>query len=622
LQSETWHLGESPKWTLFATRVKCRPGARDLVVLLRVMGGGVVWWDGVNVRPVGGEVVVKLDQIGQVVGLPASRMVSGTVENVTAEQLPVRLGVEIIPRKGKTRTAARSVTLAPGQTQRLAVGYRFDARSLHKLRVIVTGAEPDEVYDYYERPVPGLVDAHVVEPAFRSSLMSTIPGDDVIIEGRLNATPELARQAAISARLLGTGAETDQVEMLSDEGPAGPWRIRLSAEGMLTEDYQVDVRARIGRFEHTLSLPLSRCPHSDYEVAYDATGRLYVHGKPLFPIGLHRITRSEDLAVARDAGFNFVITPSRSCSYRYMQAARDIGMLVALSSTTLEGRFWQNMTDKYGLHPALLGYYGLPLPDTQGATPELLSQVYMHSAGSYGGIAQMDTHHPVLLTLRPNATLSAFARACDIVIVEINPVPRWPLTAVSDAIEYAIQAVEGHKPVWAAIQATGLAWQPGSRLDRNSTGRPPTAAEHRAMVFLALISGADGLVHFSYALPYMSNRPEYRLQRDAPQLWESMKITNQQVAWLAPILSAGPPVPIPTPEDCPLRMAAWNYEGKQYIIAVNPTADALALSFDIGASADDTIDVLFEQRRLLATATGQVGDAFQPFEVHIYAREL
>lgn len=623
LQGETYYVGEAKEWTLFATRLRPRPGSRDLVVMLRVMGGGTVWWDGVSLRPVDTEVAVDLERAGTVVKLPSGRAVSCQVRNCTEAPLPVRLNLEVIPEEGKRKSDSVTVTLPPGQRQRLEIGYNADLRAPHRLRVMVLGRDPDDVYQHYDLSVPGLVHAEVVEPAFRATLLSTVPTAAVVVEGQLNTTPEIARQTTLRAELVGTGAYTDQLEFLSPSGLAGPWRLRLPAEGMLTDDYQVQVRAKVGKVEQVLSLPLSRARHSTTEVAYDSARRLYVHGTPLFPIGLHRVTNAADLATVREAGFNFVITPSRSSSYAYVDAVRAAGLLMLLGSSTLESKFWENMVDKYHTHQAFMGYYGLETPDVAGATAQLLSEVYIRAADkAFPAIAQMDAHHPVVLLLRPNSTLPDYAAACDIALVQCDPVPRWPLTAVAEAVEQAIAAVKGRKPVWAAIQSVGLAWQEGSRRDAHTTGRPPTAAEHRAMTFLALIAGADGLVDYSWSLPFMAGIPSYSLPRDAPELWEGIKLTNMQLAWLAPVLSAAHPRPVQAPEDCPLRMAAWQYEGMEYIVAVNPTEDTLALSFNPGAAPRQELEVLFEQRKLLATDDGRVGDAFQPFEVHIYARKL
>ncbi len=620
LRSESHVLGETKDWTRFATHLTVPAGARDLVVLLRVLGGGEAWFDGVAVRVLGGEVEVAVEDTGTVAQLPRERLVCCRVRNVTSRSVPVRLEVQATEEKGRPRRANLECRLEAGEARTLETRYQVDFRTPHRLELAVLGTEPDEVFEAWTGPVPGLVDADIVEPAFRATVLASIPTDEIVVEGRLNATEEIARQTRISARLVGTGAQTSDLEEMSDRGPAGPWRLRLPAEGMLSETYSVDITAAVGRSEQVLSLPLRRARQADAEVGYDARHRLWVHGRPVFPIGLQRVPDESDLPEVAAAGVNFVITPSRSVSYRYAGAVRDHGLLVAISSPGLDGLFWQNMIEKFIAHPGLLGWYGIPLPDTQAVSPNVLFEAYMHSTrGPFGAIAQMDSHHPVLMALRPNSTMAQFAPAADIILAWSEPVPRWPLTAVADAVATGREAVNDRKPVWAVIQAAGYGWSEELEGPLPADSRPPTPAEHRAMVYLALMAGADGIVHHAWSLPARGSESAYRLRRDAPELWEGIARVNRELTRLAPMLMAGHPEPITLPFDSPLRLAAWDYEGSRYVCAVNTQDTTAAVAFDIGATPGQEIEVLFEERALIAAAgTGQVGDLFEPYAVHIY----
>ncbi len=619
LLSESHPLGESRDWLHYATHLTVPPGARDLVVLLRALGGGEVFYDGAAVRVVGSELEVELEEAGTLLELPRERTVRCRLRNVTGREMPVRLEIDAREPEGDRRRESAEATLGPGEAQTLERRYAFDFRKPHHLQVMVLGDEPDEVHQAWEREVPGLVQARIVEPAFRSAVLSTVPSEQVVVEGRINAVEGIARRAELRARLMGTGEEARDPEFLSDEGIAGPWRLTLSTEGMLTENYLVNVTAVVGRDEHTLSLPLVREPFAEAEVAYDAEHRLWVNGQVQFPLGVYRVVDEDDLPGVAGAGFGFVITPSRSVSYRYFDSARDAGLHVAIWSPALDGLFWRNITDSYRGRQTLLGWCGIHLPDTQSVTTQTLAQSYVHStSGPYPAIAQMDAHHPVMLALRPNATMEEFAQVADIVLAWSEPVPRWPLISVAESVQMARDAVDDRKPVWAVIQTAGYGWSDDLRLAKPEDSRPPTPAEFRAMVYLALSAGADGLVYHSWSLPARGDWPSWRLQRDAPELWEAVQETNRELTWLAPILLEADPEPVTLEYECPVRMAAWEHDGARYVIAVNAEDTTAAMVFDIGATPESDVEVLFERRRVEATAAGEVGDVFEPYAVHIY----
>lgn len=622
LDSESHPLGETSRWTRYATHIRLRPGTKQLVVLLQVLGGGTVWFDGVSVRALGRELDASLEAAGIIVNMPSRRAVRCHVRNMTSRDLPVRLEVEATDEDGRTRREVTECEVGLGEATDVEALYGFDFRRGHDLRVWMVGDEPDEVYQAWRREVPGLVEAHIVEPAFRGTVLSTIPTEDVVVEGRLNATEEIARATRVSAHLVGTGAETADPETLTDQGLTGPWRLTIPAVGLLTDDYQVDVTATVDRREHTLSLPLTRAPHADVEVAYDAEHRLWMHGEPTFPLGIYRVVNEDDLGTVAGAGFNFAITPSRSLSMRYVNKARELGLHVALASPALQGLFWVNTAEKYMKHEALLGYYGIELPDTQAVTTRTLKQAYVHStAGPYPAIAELDPHHPVLLALRPNGTMDSYAECADVVLAWSEPVPKWPVTSVADAVYRAREAVDDRKPVWAVIQATGHQWTSDMRPAPATVARPPTVAEHRAMVYLALMSGADGLTYYAWGLPSMGERPSYYLPRDAGDLWEGIQETNRQVQQLAPALLEAEPVALEMPLGSPVRISQWEHDGTRYVVAVNTSDTESAMAFDADAPASGEVSVLFEERAVIATEDGEIGDVFAPFATHVYAIE-
>ncbi len=620
LHSVSHPLGETEDWHGYTTRMQVPEDAQQVVVYLRIMGEGQVWWDGVSLRPVGGEIQAELDRAGIIHRMPDRRLVRCSVQNVTRREMPLRLEIETSEadsdRRRREHTECR---LAPGEDRKLEIDYRYEFDRPHRLRVTLKGEDPSVIHMAWERDVPGLVDATITEPAFRNTILSSVPTEQVIVEGTINAVPQIARQVALEAMIVGTGERSADVEHLSDEGMAGPWRLQLPATGMLTQKYIVDVTGRIEDREHVLQLPVVRAAHSDAETAYDSRGRLWVNGEPIFPVGIYRVERESDLPVVADAGCNFVITPSRLLSMRYADAAQDAGVHVMLASDTMDGQFWEYMARKYYGHPAMIGWNGLDLPDTKLVTFDTLYQAYRKAeSGPYPAIAEADEHHPIALALRPTPSLTRFAELADIVMAFSDPVPRWPITAVADSVRTAREAVGEHKPVWAVIQSSGNRWVSELTPTPQPDGRPPTAAEHRAMVYLALMAGADGIVYHAWSLPAIGQHVAYHIPRDQPDLWEGMIETNRQLEWLAPTLMKNDPEPVELAHQGPVRVAAWDSDDAQIVVAVNTADTTAAIGFDIGAAPKQEIKVLFERRCVVATDSGEVGDIFEPYDVHIY----
>jgi hypothetical protein len=620
LHSESHPIGETSKWDVFTTRMAVPQGARQVVVFLRIMGGGSVFWDGVSLRPVGGEVEVDLQQAGIIEQMPNRRGVLCRVRNVSDREMRLRLEIEATEEdKKRVRRGHDDVSLTPGEEGQLQISYKYDFDAPHRLRMVLEGNEPEDIHGLWRLDVPGLVDARIVEPAFRSTILSSVPTAHVTVEGRLNAVPEIARTAQVEAMIVGTGERAGELEPLTDEGLAGPWRLEMPADGMLTQQYIVNVTATVDRKEQTVGLPVTRAPHAEAETAYDSGRHLWINGAPVFPIGIYRVAQEKDLPVVSEGGFNFVITPSRMLSFRYADAARDAGIHVILSSDTLDGQFWEYMAGKYYNHEAMIGWNGIDLPDTKLVTYHNLSQAYRKAdQGPYPAIAQADPHHPIVLALRPNSTLERYAELADIVMAYSEPVPRSPLTAVADAVQAAREAVGETKPVWAIIQSTGYRWISELSPTPRPDGRPPTAAEHRAMVYLALMAGADGVVSHAWGLPAIGGRGSYYIPRDQPGLWAGMVETNRQLDWLAPALLANAPQAVELPWDSPVQMATWDRGDSRVVVAVNTADTTAAIGFDVGARAGQEVALPFEDRCIVANEDGEIGDIFEPYATHIY----
>jgi hypothetical protein len=296
---------------------------------------------------------------------------------------------------------------------------------------------------------------------------------------------------------------------------------------------------------------------------------LVIDGVPFFPIGLYWL-RAADLAAVRGLGFN-------SADYYYrlqgeqvadlMDAAARSGMqvLVELSDHIRNHREPDEaaidaVVDRYRNHPALLAWYLIDEPAESAVSPEVTRRLYER-------LRQRDPYHPVLLVNNRPSTYAAHGRSCDLLAVDVYPIPNGPVSRVRERMDDAWWATGGTRPVWLVAQAFGATehWP-----------RPPTPTELRNMAFQGLVHGARGIFFYRYC-----TASERNIQ---PQpLWEEVQRLAGELRGLAPVLvepAAAEQAWLADGEPG-VDLALRRYAGDYYLFAVNTTLSTRRVSITL-----------------------------------------
>jgi hypothetical protein len=171
---------------------------------------------------------------------------------------------------------------------------------------------------------------------------------------------------------------------------------------------------------------------------------------------------------------------------------------------------------------------------------------------AYRALKAADPHHPFELTLNSAATQQFWSNFCDIVQPDVYPLPRFPVTQVSDMAGNA-------KSLMQPWQNLSIVLQSGWMADLSNQ---PSVAQARSMVYLALINGAKGIWWYSM------HDPGWDLTKSP--LWPHMKEINAEVKVLSEPLMLGENVPIKI-SNPNVQASAKKYRGKLYIMVTNPT---------------------------------------------------
>jgi hypothetical protein len=621
LTLEQHALDETPTWRLLTWRVRCPANAREAVLIIAATAAGEVAVDDISVRLAEPPVRLEPSVLGDLVGWPARREVRLTIVNDTAEARDLKVTLVAVAKRPSPKRVASVQVPAHGREE-VVLNYDMRPDDAHSLQISLDDAETPAVCDALVADLPGVLSGRIVQPNFRGVLLASIPTEEVVVEGRIEASDAICSQLSLEAELGGAGCIARDGQGISRPAGANSWRLAFPREGMLTGRYWLKVTAvRDGKPVATLPLELSRVPSKSCEVGLDSVGRLLVSGKPIFVNGLYNVTQPDDVDRAAAQGFTAVVVPTQAAGQALSDRVQQSGLKMIVYSPIPPERpggsapsFWEHMADKYGDLPSVIGWH------LQGGPDASLVRIDTFK-GQQADMARIDAYHPTVTRLSVPSLLPIYAPWCDIVAVESQPIPAMAVDALVSDVEAARAAARPGQPVWAVIQSVGRAWLVrGGGLQQGGSGRPPTGAEHQAMALLAVAHGAQGLLHRGFFFSATSDRDEYLLNRDAPDLWEGMKATNGLIASLADALAAGSYRGVKV--SGPLHVGAWEYDGRLFVLAVNSQPSAALTTFSVPDPEPAGLRHLDDGSEVLRTGKGQFADDIPGYGARVYVTPL
>ena len=212
--------------------------------------------------------------------------------------------------------------------------------------------------------------------------------------------------------------------------------------------------------------------------------------------------------------------------------------------------------------------------------------------------------------------------------IDCYPVPSRPLVQVAKYIDRTHLLQDYKKPVWFVPQAFDwrLLHAPYTPFSRSRTREQvlenlpkdfvftPTPRQIRCMTYLGLAHDIQGILWWSLCW-----QGKYLNIVDFPEDWKAFLELAGEIRYLSPMMLSTKYVDIAGDyEKLGIHLVAKSFDGKIYIVAVNPNEDLpVAPSFKLPAGSYSKVDVLFENRSMkLSGNTFQ--DFFNPLDVHIY----
>jgi|GEM_PF-1106628 len=372
---------------------------------------------------------------------------------------------------------------------------------------------------------------------------------------------------------------------------------------------------------------------STFKSYVDENNRLIVDGKPFFPIGWFGNTSLDQFEEIAGTAFNTVLPygvngKSKAYVTRYLDRVQESGMKMIYcmndiypTATFYEKTGWEGImgnsnianavVNTFKSHPAVLAWY---LNDER---PKELMPKFV---GYYHQTEKNDPSRACFIVLYNMPELKYFTETTDIMGVDRYPVPADPIINITQEMGIGKEAVKGHKPIIAVIQAFGWYQYNTALPDRGriptaeelKSGRAPTYEETKNMAYQAIVNGANGLLFYCYY--DLRVLPQYK------EYWTQLKSIASEVKTLSPILLSPETLGAAacTPSDSGVETLIKNLDGEVYLIAVNTSDAPRKVTMDVHHPLESKLSVMFEGRFAMDIHDTKLTDNFKPLEVHVY----
>ena len=311
-----------------------------------------------------------------------------------------------------------------------------------------------------------------------------------------------------------------------------------------------------------------------------------------FPLGIYHVN-PEDYRKVKEAGFNVV---QAFISEESLKAAQknDLFLLgVLYPGMKLKHDYLLDKISKFKNERRILAWYLFDEPDIWKVEPEEIKNACDVLRG-------IDNLRPIYLTVSPKGDIGDYIKSIDILGVDRYPVPEDDLAAVYDSVKSAKSAAGHDKRVWAIIQAF-----------KKPKRRPPTPVELRAMAYMSVIGGADGVLYYAYS------DPGWKLS-DNMQLWDEIKNVNSELSSLSGLLLFGKDITSEAHSDSAgLKLRYLEFRSNRMLLAVNsndiPAKTKIKFKKGLVKEVEDILG-----KRVLKVSGDAIEDTFAGYAVKVY----
>lgn len=475
------------------------------------------------------------------------------------------------------------------------------------------------------------------KPAYRKTIFANQRDKEIVLCANFNADAELLKKAKTTLTV------TDQSHKVLETitlPAAGTVRFSLNGTKYVPGDYCLTVKTSgvpslTGVLAETITIAEPQV--SGGNTVYLGKAReVLLNDQPFFPRGFMGGSYEPELfSLLEKSGFNFLhfYVLHRLPMERIRQVldqAQKYNLKVIMypyhqtgigffgfseggkrNQPRLSDAAWERlrkMVNEVRKHPAFFAWYLYDEPRGADFCAELRKVAAL--------LQKLDPHHPVMgADCSADGCITKAEGYGDIHILDLYPHPMTDGT-----FSRSISSVMGSmKMVSENIGSCGAWFCPEAFTPLNDKYRTISYREIRAIIFGSIVNGATGISPYKIGNPastYYTTEVNPGIFYHPDMHLGYLEGIGPELKALDKVLALPDRVPVKCNNNAMLLMRKL-CNGKNFIIAVNPTGKTLNVKFTIPGFSGKTLRV-FNEKRSVKVAGGAFADCFEPYAAHIY----
>lgn len=432
---------------------------------------------------------------------------------------------------------------------------------------------------------PPLLSLKLIYPFYKNNIYQSLPPQDIKCQALIALKKNRGEKYLLTLSLINEGKEILEKKEISLEINSGPKNIQaaFSSKNLPCGKYFICADLNSGKnIIASEKLGFSKLEKAKREITIGENGEILINGRAFFPVGIY--THKMSLDEAKELGLNLILFFKEEELSGFFEEAQKNGIEIILENGVEPDveKIKENIEKiirEYSSYPNFAWTF-VDEPDLKPKYQQALPRMKEE-------LEKADPYIPLYTSNHSPQTFGEYIKYTDILSMDPYPIATLPRPTYTTGwwLDEAYKHFTPGKSIWAIIQAFPFypIW------------KEPTPEELRFMTYQAVNHGAKGIIFYALHEILNPKAKDYKWYLKDSVLWDEVKKLTYQLKELSCVILSDNKPKIKIKYNANLDCKVWNYNGKEYLIAINMDKGEVLAQFKIIPAGNYAIKELFKE---------------------------